>query len=181
MDQHLIEKGMILILEGLGVNRRDRNFQDTPERYARALKEMFEPPELDLPMFDEQYTDFALLRDHRLYSMCPHHMLPVKLFVSVAYIPNGKVLGLSKLARLANECNRGPILQEAFTKSIVDFLSCRLHVRGAACLVEGKHGCMEMRGIRSDAHFFTTKFTGEFEENTRLQDRFINLCKTPHL
>lgn len=182
MNSHLIEKGMNLILEGLGVDRKDRNFQDTPERYARALAEMFEPPDTNWATFPEPFTDFILLRDHRLYSLCPHHMFPVKLFVSVAYIPNGNVLGLSKLARLTSECNRGPLLQEAFTNQMIRAIEsvCR-GTKGVACLVEGKHGCMEMRGVKSDAHFLTYKFSGEFEKNERLQDRFLALCKTPRI
>lgn len=181
MNQHLIEKGAKIILEGLGADTKtDRNFTDTPERYAKALMEMFNPPETEWNAFDEDFNDFILLRDHRLYSLCPHHLFPVKLFVSIAYIPNGKVLGLSKLARLMHECNRGPLLQEKFTKDVIAFLEKICHgVRGVACLVEGKHGCLEMRGAKSDAHFFTYKFTGEFALNASLQDRFLALCKTP--
>lgn len=181
MDQHLIEKGAKLILEGLGADvRKDHNFTDTPERYARALVEMFNPPETEWATFKEDYNDFLLLRDHRLYSLCPHHLFPVKLFVSIAYIPNGNVLGLSKLARLTHECNRGPLLQEKFTKEVIARLMkiCKT-AKGAACLVEGHHGCMEMRGIKSDAHFFSYTFVGAFEDNERLQDRFLNLCRTP--
>ena len=103
ISQHLLEKGAALILEGLGVDRRDRNFQDTPERFARALMEVFNPPLTDWAAFPEENSDFILLRDHRMYSFCPHHLLPVKLYVSVAYIPNGNVLGLSKLARIAHQ------------------------------------------------------------------------------
>ena len=183
MDQHKLEKGAALILEGLGADRRhDRNFQETPERYARALMEMFTPKETEWATFPEEYNDFILLRDHRLYSLCPHHLFPVKLFVSIAYIPDRNVLGLSKLARLLHECNRGPLLQERFTKDVLEFLTriCK-GVKGAACLVEGKHGCLEMRGLRSDAHFLTYKFTGEFLENEKLQDRFFALCKTPRI
>lgn len=183
IDQHKLERGAALILEGLGADRRtDHNFTDTPERYARALMEMFTPKDTEWNSFKEDYNDFILLRDHRLYSLCPHHLFPVKLFVSIAYIPDGNVLGLSKLARLTAECNRGPLLQERFTKDVLAMLTkvCK-RVKGAACLVEGKHGCLEMRGAKSDAHFLTYKFMGEFETNSQLQDRFLALCKTPRL
>lgn len=183
IDKHKLEKGAALILDGLGVDRKkDRNFQNTPERYASALTEMFTPPETEWASFQEEYNDFILLRDHRLYSLCPHHLLPIKLFVSIAYIPNGHVLGLSKLARLVHECNQQPLLQEKFTKDILSFLaSICPGVKGAACLVEGKHGCLEMRGVKSDAHFLTYKFAGRFETDAALQDRFLTLCKTPRL
>lgn len=183
INQHKLEQGAALILEGLGVDRKkDRNFQDTPERYARALMEMFTPKETEWASFPEEYNDFILLRDHRMYSLCPHHLLPIKMFVSIAYIPNGHVLGLSKLARLAHECNRTPLLQERFTAQICAFLNeiCK-GTKGVAALVEGKHGCMEMRGLRSDAHFLTYKFNGEFLTNQQLQDRFLALCKTPKI
>jgi len=183
VNRHKLEQGAALILDGLGVDRKgDRNFADTPERYAKALMELFRPPSTEWASFPEEYNDFILLRDHRMYSLCPHHMFPVKLFVSIAYIPDGHVLGLSKLARLTQECNKGPLLQEKFTKDVLSFLTriCK-GVKGAACLVEGKHGCLEMRGAKSDAHFLTYKFQGEFLENVHLQDRFLALCKTPRL
>ncbi len=121
IDQHKLEKGAALILDGLGVDRKnDHNYADTPERYAKALMEMFAEPETEWASFPEETTDFILLRDHRLYTLCPHHLFPVKLFVSIAYIPGGRVLGLSKLPRITQLCNKGPIMQETFTKNIVD-------------------------------------------------------------
>jgi GTP cyclohydrolase I len=173
----LIEKGCELVLKGLGASLHDPNFRDTPERYAKALTEMFEAEDTDWATFEEKYTDFILLRNHKLYSLCPHHLLPVRFYVSLAYIPNGHVLGLSKLARLLHECNSGPLLQEAFTKQVLEkiYEICP-GVMGAACLIEGTHGCLEMRGIRSDAHFVTYKLKGVFEENSGLEDRFFKLC-----
>lgn len=173
----LLEKGTELILKGLGVSQRDPNYQDTPERYAKALLEMFEPTDTDWATFEEKYTDFILLKNHRLYSLCPHHLLPVKFFVSLAYIPNGHVLGLSKLARLLDECNDGPLLQERFTTKVIEKVGeiCP-GISGAACLIEGTHGCMEMRGVKSDAHFITYKLGGVFQENASLEDRFFRLA-----
>lgn len=181
MDQHLLEKGAALILKGLGADtKHDRNYQDTPERFARALVEMFKPPDTEWAVFPQEGSNLIILRDHRLYTLCPHHLLPVKLYVTVAYIPDKNVLGLSKLARVTQLCNSGPLLQEAFTRAVVDKLAeiCK-GIKGAACLVEGKHGCMEYRGVKSDAHFLTYAMSGEFETNLRLQDRFFALAKTP--
>ena len=181
MDQHKLERGAALILEGLGVDRhKDRNFQETPERYARVMMELFNPPETDYATFPETYNDFVLLRDHRMYSLCPHHLLPVRLYVSLAYIPGTSVLGLSKLARLAADCNRQPLLQEGFTNDLAErVMKLVPGCKGAAAIVEGRHGCIEIRGVRSDAHFITYRFKGEFQTNERLQDRFLALCKTP--
>src|SRR5216684_6646410 len=109
MNSHLVEKGVELILKGLDVNRNDHNYTDTPERYARALQEMFTPEDTEWATFHEEYSEFILLRGHKMWSLCPHHLFPVKFKVSLAYVPNGEVLGLSKLARLLHECNNGPL------------------------------------------------------------------------
>lgn len=177
LNAHRIERGMTEILRGLGVDLTDRNYLETPERYARALIEMFEPDDIEWATFTEDYTDFILLKHHKLFSLCPHHMFPVKFYVSLAYVPNGKVLGLSKLARLLDECNNGPLLQEKFTRDVVKKLAevCP-DTQGAACLIQGRHGCMEMRGVRSEAELFTYRLSGVFED-TVLAERFFSLCR----
>lgn len=173
-----IEKGMSLVLRGLGVNSNDRNFADTPERYAKALVEMFIPNEIEYATFTEDFSDFILLRGHRLYTLCPHHMFPVELEVSLAYIPNGQVLGISKLARLLDECNDGPLLQERFTKDVVTTLQ-RICVgtQGVACIIRGKHGCMRIRGVKSHGDITTYKLAGEFDTDKDLGRRFFELVR----
>jgi GTP cyclohydrolase I len=170
---------MKLILEGLNVDPNDHNYTDTPDRYARALAELFQPPETEWATFKEEYTDFVLLRGYQMFSLCPHHMFPVRFTVSLAYIPDGYVLGLSKLARLLNECNDGPLLQEGFTKRAVDkvYEVCQ-KVKGAACIIQGTHGCMEMRGVKSDANFITYKMRGAFETEAILEKRFFDLARS---
>jgi len=177
-NSHLIEKGVELILQGLGCDRNDHNYTDTPERYTKALREMFGGQDTEWATFKEEYTDFILLRGHTMYSLCPHHLFPVKLNVSLAYIPNGEVLGLSKLARLLHECNRGPLLQEAFTKQAIAKLHhiCR-DVKGAACFIQGEHGCLTMRGAKSDADFVTYRLDGAFETDDLLARRFFDLVR----
>lgn len=176
MDHALIEKGVRFILKGLDCDTKDRNFAETPERYARALEEIFTPKPSEWATFEETYSDFILLRDHTLWSLCPHHLLPVRLNVSVAYIPNGQVLGLSKLARVLSDCNPGPILQEAFTRQVVDRLNQIAEGNhGAACLVAGTHGCMQIRGVRTSGDVITYKLTGDFLERPHIQDRFFQL------
>lgn len=178
MNMHEIERGMATILKGLGIDPKDHNFTETPERYAKALYEMFNPQETEWATFEEKYSDFILLRGHRMWSLCPHHMLPVHFKVSLAYIPDGRVLGLSKLARLLHECNNGPLLQEAFTKSAIS----KLHeicdgVQGAACMVEGEHSCLSMRGVRSTADFVTYRLDGLFDSDKNLEHRFFELVR----
>jgi GTP cyclohydrolase IA len=178
VKQHLVEKGVSLILAGLEIDRTDHNYTDTPERYARALLEMFNPPETEWATFEEEFSDFILLRGHQMFSLCPHHLFPVKFQVSLAYIPNGHVLGLSKLARLLYECNRHPLLQEAFTKQVID----KVHqvcegAQGVACLIQGEHGCLSMRGVKSDADFITYRLDGLFLQDKDLERRFFDLVK----
>lgn len=177
-DWSKVEAGTELILQGLGVNLNDRNYIDTPTRYMKALQEMFEPPDSEWAVFPEEYSDFILLKGHELWSLCPHHLFPVRFHVSIAYIPDGQVLGLSKLARLLHDCNRGPLLQEAFTKAVLDkvYEICR-GVKGAACLVEGVHGCLKIRGVKSDAEFTTYKLRGDFISNPSLEARFFELAR----
>ena len=178
MNHSQIERGVQLILKGLNINPNDHNYLDTPERYARALDEMFNPKETEWATFKEDFSDFILLRGHQMWSLCPHHLFPVNFNVSLAYIPNGHVLGLSKLARLLHECNRGPLLQEAFTKAAIS----KLHeicpsVQGAACFIQGEHGCLSMRGVKSDADFVTYHLDGVFAADKSLEERFFNLVR----
>lgn len=171
-----MEKGVNLILQGLEVDTKDHNFTDTPERYARALYEMFNPTETEWATFEESYSDFILLRGHEMFSLCPHHLFPVRFRVYLAYVPDGHVLGLSKLARLLHECNRKPVLQEAFTKEVIDKVrKVCTGVKGIACFVQGEHGCLSMRGIKSNADFVTYRLDGSFLQDKDLERRFFDL------
>lgn len=178
MNTHLIEKGVSLILRGLEINPNDHNYTDTPERYAKALREMFIAEETEWATFEEEYSDFILLRGHKMWSLCPHHLLPVHFEVSLAYVPQGSVLGLSKLARLLYECNNGPLLQERFTKLATDKVTqiCP-GVQGAACLIHGVHSCLSMRGTKSSADFVTYRLSGVFQTDKDLERRFFELVR----
>jgi GTP cyclohydrolase I len=180
VNSHLIEKGVRMILAGMGVSQQDKNFTETPERVARFYQEMFNQQETEWATFPEEYSDFIMLRGHKLWTLCPHHLLPVEMNVTVAYIPNGQVLGLSKLARVMSECNNLPLLQEKFTKDVltkINLITGRTCL-GAACLVEGQHGCTKIRGVHSEGWFVTYKFEGVFDEQVKLQDRFMRLAQT---
>lgn len=178
LNQGDIERGVSYILRGLGVDLTDANYLETPERVARMYVEMFAPREREWATFNEDYSDFILLRGHVLYSLCPHHLLPVELNVSLAYVPDNHVLGLSKLARICDEVNVGPILQERFTVDVLTRLEelCP-GIRGAAVLVDGQHGCTKVRGVRSDGRFTTYRLSGCFKEDSSLEDRFFTLAR----
>lgn len=177
MNIDKIERGVELILKGLGCDTKDRNYMDTPERFARAMAEMFESPQTEWATFEEEHTDFVLMRNHKMFTLCPHHLFPVLMRVSFAYIPNGHVIGLSKLARVLHEVNSKPLLQEEFTHSAVQKLKELLPgVKGVACMVVGEHGCMKIRGIKSDeADIVTYWMEGLFTGDPMLEQRFFNL------
>lgn len=178
INQGLIEDGISRVLRGLGVDLRDPNYLETPERVARMYVEMFGGKEREWATFEEAFTDFILLKGHTLYGLCPHHLLPVELVVSLAYVPNGHVLGLSKLARICDEVNTGPMLQERFTINVLDRLAelCP-GILGAACLIDGQHGCTKVRGVRSEGRFTTYRLSGVFKDDAELERRFFELAK----
>lgn len=176
MDSAKIEQGVKLMLQGLGCDLRDQNFQDTPERVAKVMRQMFSSPEKGWATFDEDTTDIVLLRSHQLYTLCPHHLLPVRMVVSIAYRPNGRVIGLSKLARVLQEVNRGPMLQEAFGKAAVDLLCTLTGAHDAMCRIEGEHGCMRIRGVRTQGDVVTEYACGEFLD-PEARKRFYSMLR----
>jgi GTP cyclohydrolase IA len=175
----MIEEGVRCILTGLGVDPKDHNFNETPRRVAEVYAELFTPPETGWPVFDEEYTDIVILRHHIFWTLCPHHMLPVQLDASVAYMPNGKVIGASKLARLIHEVNRQPFTQERLTDLICQAISKYTGgtAKGEAVMLCGSHDCFKIRGIKSSASMITYRFEGEFKKDVEHQRRFIELCR----
>jgi GTP cyclohydrolase I len=167
-----------LILKGLGVDPDDHNFDRTPQRVADVYEEMFRPPDTGYPVFDEKYTDMVVLKGHDFYTLCPHHLLPVYIKCSVGYMPNGKVIGASKLMRMVADANRMPLTQEALTAMIlerIDHLTAGTS-KGAAIILEGEHGCFKMRGVKSHAaKMVTMKFSGSFCDSIPLQRQFATL------
>ena len=184
MDKTKIEQGVSLILEGLEVDLTDHNFDETPQRVARAYTEIFASPERIATVFEEPYTDFILVKNHEMYTLCPHHLLPVRMRISLAYIPDGKVLGLSKLVRIMQQANSGPILQERFTSDVRSRLEHALETpgrkyspnqKGVCVLVEGWHGCIAIRGVRSTASTITMASAGLFDKDPKTLERFLAL------
>lgn len=143
------------------------------------MQELFIPKETEWPVFDEDYTDMVIMRGHVFYTLCPHHMLPVRLEASVAYIPNGQVIGASKLCRMLHECNTKPMTQERLTQMALQSV-CDLtggSSLGAAVLLKGEHGCFQMRGVKSEANMVTLKYSGQFSNDVLLQQQFLSLVK----
>lgn len=178
MNIQKIEAATRLLLEGLEVDLSDHNFVDTPRRVAKAYAELFSPPDLDIPVFDERYTDMVLMRRHTFHTLCPHHLFPVKIQASVAYIPNGKVIGASKLLRICHDVNRQPMTQEALTNAVAARIEELTNggASGVAVFMKGQHGCFSIRGVKShEADMITIATRGVFDTDPIRREAFFRL------
>ncbi len=161
LDLEKIEKGARLILEGIGEDTERQGLQGTPARVARMYAEIFEglakdPRELIKPLTGDKHDEIVLIKDIPFYSMCEHHLLPFLGRAHVAYIPDGSISGLSKLARVVEAVSRRPQLQERLTSEIADVLMNTLKPKGVMVVVEAEHLCMTMRGVRKPGAVTTT-------------------------
>ena len=170
------------ILEDIGENPNRQGLQKTPDRVAKAMQFLthvydLKPEEiLRSAMFKEDYRQIVLVKDIEIYSLCEHHLLPFFGKTHVAYIPNGYIVGLSKIARVVDAFARRLQVQERLTMQIRDCIQETLNPLGVAVVVEAKHLCMLMRGIQKQNSVATTSaFTGEFLENEKTRDEFIQL------
>lgn len=175
MNTKKIERGIRLVLEGLDVDLEDRNFAGTPKRVARMYREMLTPKRRSITTFPEKYNNMVVLRGHTIFGICPHHLLPVEMRVHIGYIPNQKVLGLSKLARIAEAQLTTPIMQETLTDLICLKLNEYTDAAGASVIITGKHGCMKYRGVHTQADVVTSARRGVFLANPSTQNEFMQI------
>ena len=183
MDENKIMEGIRLILEGIGEDPSREGLVETPLRIARMYQEVFagmgqSAKEPLAKTFHSDRTDIVLEKDITFYSMCEHHMLPFYGKAHIAYIPDGKVAGLSKLARTVEVFARRLQLQEQMTAQTADAVMEYLKPKGAMVMVEAEHLCMTMRGIKKPGSR-TVKYAarGEFEYNDMLQNRFFQMMQ----
>ena len=181
MDSNKIEEGVRLILEGIGEDITREGLVGTPARISRMYEEIFggldkTPKEYLETTFKVEESGMVIERDITFYSMCEHHLLPFYGKAHVAYIPDGKVVGLSKLARTVDLIARKPQIQERMTAETADALMEYLKPKGALVVIEAEHMCMTMRGIKKPGSKTVTKAArGAFEENKELEDEFFRL------
>ncbi|MBQ7611152.1 MAG: GTP cyclohydrolase I FolE [Bacteroidales bacterium] len=172
------------ILRLLGENPDREGLLKTPERVAKSLQFLTQgyaqngTEIIRSAMFDEQYQQMVLVRDIELYSMCEHHLLPFIGKAHVAYIPNGKITGLSKIARIVDTYARRLQVQERLTVEIRDCIQKALHPLGVAVVIEATHTCMSLRGVeKSNALTTTSAFSGAFLNSARTRNEFLNLIR----
>ena len=170
------------ILRLIGEDPAREGLLKTPERVAKALQFMTQGYEQDgteiiqKAIFDEEYKQMVIVKDIELYSMCEHHMCPFIGKAHVAYIPNGKITGLSKIARVVETYARRLQVQERLTVQIRNCIEESLHPLGVAVVIEAQHTCMSMRGVqKSNAVTTTSAFSGIFLSSARTRNEFLNL------
>ena len=172
------------MLSMLGEDISREGLRRTPERVARMYTELLSGYQTDLTslvngaIFETEFQDMVLVRDLQFYSLCEHHMLPFYGRAHVAYIPDGKIIGLSKIPRLVDMFARRLQVQERMTQQIAQTLEDILHPRGIAVLVEGAHMCAMMRGVKkSEASMVTSAMLGSFREDDRLRGEFYDMLR----
>lgn len=170
------------ILQNIGEDPQREGLLRTPERVAKAYGFLTKGYREDASeilrsaMFTEDYREMVLVKNIELYSLCEHHMLPFFGKAHVAYIPNGKVVGLSKIPRIVEVFARRLQVQERLTMEIRDCIQETLSPMGVAVVIEARHLCMQMRGVSQQNSVTTTSaFTGEFLENSKTRKEFIQL------
>ncbi len=183
MDKEKIEAGVKLILEGIGEDVRREGLQDTPARIARMYEEicggMYEDAKEHLTRtFTVENSEMVLEKDITFYSTCEHHMLPFFGKAHIAYVPDGKVVGLSKLARTVEVFAKRLQIQEQMTGQIADAIMEYLAPKGVMVVVEAEHMCMTMRGVKKPGSKTLTIATrGVFETDNSLKEQFFGLLK----
>lgn len=181
MDQKKIEQAVRLFLEGIGEDVEREGLKETPSRIARMCAEIYggmeENAEKHLSKtFTSGSSDMVIEKDITFYSMCEHHILPFYGKAHIAYIPDGKVVGLSKLARTVEVFARRLQIQEQLTGQIADALMKYMKPKGAVVMIEAEHMCMTMRGIRKPgSQTVTIARRGVFESDLDLEERFFRM------
>ena len=181
IDVPVIQEAIRNIIRGIGENPERHGLSDTPRRVAHMYAELFSGYHADPSaivndaLFEVSYDEMVIVRDIEFYSLCEHHLLPFLGRVHVAYIPDGKVIGLSKIPRIVDMFARRMQVQERMTRQIADFIRDLLHPRGVAVAVEGLHLCMMMRGVRKhNARMTTSAMHGAFRSNLATRQEFLD-------
>ncbi len=186
VDLPRIERAVREILAAVGEDPDREGLLETPARVARMYAELFSglhsDPAIHLKkFFTEEYDEMVLVRDITFNSMCEHHMLPFYGKAHIGYVPNGKVVGLSKLARVVEEFSRRPQVQERMTEQIANLLIDELDVKGVAVVIEASHSCMSIRGIRKPGSLcVTSAMKGLFRTNLSSRSEVMTLIYGKH-
>ncbi len=181
IDLEKIEKAVVEILSAVGEDIEREGLKSTPKRvakmYAELLGGMHKDPKENLKsVFTENYDEIVLLRDVPFYSICEHHLMPFIGTANIAYLPDGKVLGVSKLARIVDCFAHQMQLQERLTSQIANFIMDNLRPKGVAVVLEAAHSCMTIRGIKKPGStMVTSALRGIFKKDSRTRSEVMSL------
>lgn len=187
VDMVRIQKAVREILLAVGENPDREGLQETPARVARMYAEMFSGLQSDPRVhlrktFTQKYDEMVLVKDIEFSSMCEHHLLPFTGRAHVAYLPNGKVAGLSKIARVVETLARRPQIQEQMTEQLADLMMDELGARGVGVILEASHSCMTIRGVKKPGSITTTSaMRGGFRDNTASRTELLALIFGPKI
>ncbi len=184
IDLARIQRAVREIIEAIGEDPEREGLRDTPRRIANMYAEIFsgincDPASVLQVTFEEDHQEMVILRDIPFYSMCEHHFLPFHGVAHVGYIPRGRILGISKIARVVELLARRPQLQERLTGQIADALMQSVEPQGVAVVIEAEHLCMTMRGIKKPGSTVVTSANrGIFREKPVTRDEFLSLIRS---
>jgi GTP cyclohydrolase I len=181
IDKQKIEQAIRLFLEGIGENPDREGLKDTPKRVAKLWEEFKSYETFKMTVFEDvgSYDEMVVVRDIQFYSLCEHHLLPFFGKAHIAYIPDKKVCGLSKLVRIVNKFAYRPQVQERLTAEIAEELEKQLNPKGVAVVLNAEHLCMSMRGVKNPTSYtVTSKLTGAFKNNEKTRNEFLNLINS---
>lgn len=183
VDKDKIKEAVKLLLEGIGEDVNREGLQDTPERVARMYEEIYGGMDEDAAVhlaktFTAENNGMVVEKDIVFYSTCEHHLMPFFGKAHIAYIPDGRVVGLSKLPRTVEAYARRPQIQEKMTAEIADAIMTHLKPKGVMVVLQAEHMCMSMRGVKKPgSQTITMVARGVFAEDDRLQDRFLKMIQ----
>src|SRR6516164_1169303 len=181
VDHARIQRAVREILLAVGEDPDREGLRETPARVARMYAEVFQGLNQDprhhlQKLFTQKYDEMVLIRDIRFVSFCEHHLLPVVGQAHVAYLPNGKVIGLSKIPRVLDVLSRRPQMQERLTEELAELLTRELDAKGVAVVIEATHSCMTIRGVnKPNSTFVTSAMRGAFKDRPATRSEVMSL------
>ena len=185
-EQKLFEESVTNMIRSVGEDPTREGMLKTPERVYKAYQFMYggyqEDPKaiLESALFETSNDEMVLIKDIELYSTCEHHLLPIIGRAHVAYIPNGKVVGLSKIPRVVDVFSRRMQIQEQLTEQIADIIMNTIEPKGVAVVIQARHMCMEMRGVEKiNSTTTSSALRGLFKKDERTRNEFFNLINAP--
>jgi len=181
-NKEKLEKSIEMFLDAIGEDKNREGLVETPKRVAKFYEAVLNGYDLNpkdhLKIFNEKIRNMVIVKDIPFYSFCEHHIAPFFGKIAIAYIPNEKILGLSKLVRIARIFSKKLQVQERLTDEIAEFIQSNLDCKGVAVNIGAEHMCMAMRGVRaSGTKTITTRLTGVFLEKPEVREEFFNSLK----